>query len=319
MVATVFAIGGIIFFILGVAVSSVMVNTAKPVACAPTEVLRRDEQTLCRPSTKKDYIAKTDSNAVSFINYYRLTRSRLSNTVHRVRAWNGTVDLSKGAYSFPVTSSVGMKLTVNVKCDSGKCETVKVFWLRHDYFNNANKSGTFNEGMYSCRQRDLSKPLLITEMLDESILYYLVFGNQNDPAILQYSITIDYTVYSLNELDRVNCSKQDCEFRDVGTDEIIVMDYIDTNNKGPAVIGAEIKSAASSYGGAVFFGILFVFLSLACFAVCVLFILHKTGKINLYRKKAALDTSGSTGGSYKAPEVAAEDTVRVSGGVDDEL
>jgi len=301
IVATVFAIGGIIFFILGIVIPSVMVNTAKPAVCAPTEWLHRDEQTICRPKEKTRYIAKTDSGVSKYVKYYRLKKDDLSRVVNRRHVWNGTLDLSKGAFSFPVTSSAGVTMYLTVKCSKGKCDTARIYWLYQEYFDKANKSGTFNEDMYSYRQKDLTNPVTLTEKLDTAVLYYVVISNLGQDAIVDYKLTIDYSVYNVDPVDLVKCNSDQCQFDDVATNEVIIMEYLDPDEKGPACIGAEIKSEGKGYGGAVFFGILFMLLSLACFAVMVMFILHKMGKLDLYKKKAAVASDDNTG-SYEAPD-----------------
>jgi len=321
IIATILAIAFVILFILACVVPSIMINKAKPVACAPTDWLRRDEQTLCRPSSKNTYVAKVDSGAASLMKYYRVLKSEMPNTKTRSHLWVGSADLSQGAFVFPVTCSFGMKLSMKATCTEGRCDTVRMWWLHKDSFDNANKTGTFDESLYGTQQSDFSDGAhYFTESMDSSSLYYLVFADKSKASKLVYNGTIVYTIYDTSKAQPVTCTNAECSFEDVGNDEAILMEYIDNENKGPEYIAAEIKSAEGSIGGAVFVCILFLLFALACLVFLVLFALQAAGKINLYSKRPLSGgDSGSDQGSYEAPEKAAAVVVEVSGGASDEL
>jgi len=289
-----------------------MSDGAKPTVCAPTDALHRDEQTVCRPGTKNNYIAKVDSNAASFMKYYRVSRDDLSRTVTRVHVWDGVVDLSKGAYSFGITSSSRMSLTMKVRCTEGKCDTIKMYWLNKDSFDKANKSGTFDEDMFGAQQSDFTSHKTFTESLDSSAVSYLVFANKNQASVIDYNLTISYVVFDTSSFTPVACTNDECSFEDVTTSEAIVMEYIDTEEKGPEYVGAEIKSEQKSVAGAVFIGIVFMALSLGCLVFFILFVLQALGKISLYTKKPIQKQEGKDNSRYEAPDIAGDKAVRVS-------
>jgi len=285
ILAAVVALGFIILTVLACVVPILMIDSAKSVACAPTDWLHRDEQTVCNPKNKKTYIAKVDSNASTLVKYYRLNKDDMSKTKIRTHNWHDRVDLSKGAYIFPITSSAGIKFDMNVTCIDGKCDTIKMWWLSQESFDNANKSGSFDESTPDPVQSDFSSPKSFTQTVDASSLQYLVFGNQKQASMLEYSITIDYTVYDMSSINPIECDKAECAFDSVATSEAIVMEYIDNDEKGPDYIAAEIKSEQGSIGGAVFVCVLFAVLAIGCFIFFILFLLQAFGKVSLYKKK----------------------------------
>jgi len=312
VVATVFGVASVLFFILAIVVPFFMAKEAKPVVCAPTAWLYRDSQTVCRPTKDRTYIATADSKAVPYIKYYRLKKNGLgllSERTHRYK--NRTLDLSNGPVPFAVMSSAGATIQMNARCLSGKCENVRIYWLAKEYFDQANETGTYDEGMYSYRFSDLTRPILLEESVGLSSCYYLIFGSRNEPVKLSYDVTYTYTVYDMKQNVPIDCKKEECVFDDMTTEEAIVMDYVDAQNSGPEQTSAQINSVAESYAAATFVAILFLVLTLICLAVLVIFILQKLGKINLFKNKGAQsvsveDDSNGYDPRYEAPSITVE-------------
>jgi len=311
IIASVFAVATIIFFLLAIIVPSALKNSADPKFCAATDWLRRDEQTICRPSSRNDYIAKIFSGQPSYLRYYRLLRSDLQDSIDRRHIWKGTVQLSQGPFIFPITSSNYAGFEIKANCSKGKCEDVKLYWIYRDNFHEANKSGVFDEDMYGSRYQDFSTPIIYSGNIDGAECYYLVLANHNNEAQIDYEINVHYNAYDMAKAKVTNCTSSECVFEDVDTSEVIVMEYIDPNNVGPVEFSMEFKSKQGSYAGVVIFAILFCIITVGCAVVTVLFILQKLGKINLL-KKAGVKVQTEDSGSYEAPLVPGQGGVSIS-------
>jgi len=309
IVATVFGVASVVFLILAIVVPAFMVKNAQPVICAPTDVLFRNAQTVCRPPKARTYIGLTESKAAPYVKYYRMKQSAIGTTRERVHNYVATADLAQGPMIIPVMSSAGAVINLDVHCVSGKCDSVKLYWLNKVYFDEANETGTFDENLYGWRKSDFSQRFIFYENLGMSTCIYLVFANKNEPAKISVDGTMTYTVYNMNQMEPIDCKKEECVFEKMETNEIIVMDYVDNEGKSPEKVYAQINSVAESYVGAVIFAIIFGLLCLAALAVLILFVLQKLGKISLFKGQASSVPTTTTDDDslrYEAPQITVE-------------
>jgi len=315
MLAVIFGIGGVIFLILTIVVPAVMISNAEDELCGPTDVLRRSEQQLCSPSVENDYTLRADSKGKKFVKSYRVKRADLRQMPKTVRnmVYDGSANLALGTLALPLTGTNAVSFVMSFSCEGSFCNTAKLWWLSSASYKKATAKGSFDESMYNHKMDDLTKPKTFQNGFDGSDTYYFVFSNSKQDSTITYNISAKYTVYDLKDVKYTafDSKKDELVFKDVATDESIVMEYMDTTFSGPAMIDATIAAEESNTGLVVFLTLLFIILTLGCFAVTIVLLLIMFGKLGRFGEKVGKKFAEQDSGSYMAPEVA-EDTVQIT-------
>jgi len=314
VLAVIFGIGGIIFFVLAIVVPVVMTASSLDDLCGPAEALHRGEQQVCSVSVAHDYIAKADKNGAAYVKNYRVPKTDLRNTTHRIRQWEGQANLADGKLAFPLTASKSLRFTLNASCTGSSCDTVKMYYLATYQYRKATADSDFDEGMYNFKLQGLTGNITsYTNLIETSETNFIVFSNKKKDATVSYSITVDYVVYDLGSAKVVSLDDDnEYVFDDCDSSEAIVMEYMDDENKGPDMVDATISQYTSRVAGAVLLGILFGLLAVACFGVTVICILFLLGKLGKFGEKVGKKLKAKTSSSYAAPEMAAEEALKVS-------
>jgi len=282
LMAIVFGVCGVIFFILLLTVPAAMAANDPGPLCGYATTLHRDEQQVCDPQRKDTYISEAQKEAAKFVKTYRLKNSDLTQIdgLHRFRTWSMKGNLVNGPLVFPITCSLGVFFDMNITCKGDKCETVKMYFLRYDYWKNANKHGEFDEGLYSWKLKDFQNPQNWNSRLDTWTTYYLVFSNSKLDSTISYDIHLDYSVYNLKKFKAYSLNdKNQVSFDDVTTSEFIVQDYVDDDNKAPKTINATISGTKTRTPTIIALVIVFFILFIFFTAVAIMFVLFMFGKL----------------------------------------
>jgi len=317
IIATVFGLATIVFFILTIVIPGVMKDVADPKYCVQADWIRRDEQLICSPGSKKDYIGRLNETDVKYVKYYRMKKADMQDAVDRYHSWSGVTDLSKGALIFPITTSNEAQIDMRITC-KGKCDSVRFSFIPMSTFHKCNKTGVFDESYndWGWKYQDFTNPQVITEILSRTDnAYYICIANHFQESVLTWNMTIHYTGYDVSQkAKKLNCTGPECLVESLETSERIIMEYLDPQNKGPEIIPIYFKSVQGSYAGVVIFAIIFVLCTIGCGVICVLFILQKTGKLNFWKfgKKNVNIEYGDDNGNYEAPLVPGQGGVSIS-------
>jgi len=312
LIALVFGIATLVFLILTFVIPSVMKNVVDPKWCVESEWIRRDEQAICYPGTRKDYVSRLNLTDYPNVKLYRMLRTDLKKNVVRDHYWSGKLDLSKGPFIFPITTSYMAQVDVNATC-TGKCDSVKLYFILEETFRKHNKTGEFVEADFSYRYKDFTSRQIISEMINRADSYYLVISNGKQESVVDYTMKIHYTGFDVSENSKiVNCTEYECIIPDLQTTEAVIMEYLDPNNRGPEVIPIYLKSRKGTYAGVVIFAIIFLLCTLGCGTITVLSVLTKLGKINLFNKGQNQGGYDGDSGSYEAPLVPGQGGVSIS-------
>ena len=278
----VFGVVGVIFLILLFTVPAVMAANDPGPLCGYATNLHRDEQQICDPQRTDTYISEVQKEAAKYVKTYRMKNSDLSSidSVHRFRTWSMKGNLANGPLVFPITCSLSVSFDMNISCKGDKCETVKMYFLRYDYWKNANKHGEFDENLYSWKLKDFQNPQNWNSRLDTWTTYYLAFSNSKLDSTVSYDITLDYGVYDLKKFKAYTMDKDNkVTFDDVLTSEFIVQDYVDDENKAPKMINATISGTKTRGPTIAALVIIFLILSIFFLALSVMFLLFMLGKL----------------------------------------
>jgi len=310
LLAVIFGIACLIFLNITIVVPTVLSENAGVSLCGPAESLNRNEQQICTTSSKGKFISKVDAKGAKLVKNYRIAKADLGATKHRFATHDVEANLKDGALVFPMTSSYALTFVMNVTCTGDKCDTVRMWWLTNEYYKAATKKKSFDEEMYGWKDRNFRENKYVNEGLDGSKTYYLVFSNSKQDALMSYTINFDYTVYDMSKSKVYSFnSDNECVFDDLETNEAIIMDYADPEGTGPTMIDATIGADQTNNGLIAFLAIFFTLLTLGCFAICLLLILHIYGKLGSFDQKISMFI-GQNSTKYNAPEMAAIEVTR---------
>jgi len=322
VLAVVFGIGGLIFLVLTIVVPAVISANNKNIVCTSAESLRHGEQQVCFVGEKGNFLAKVDEDATSLVTNYRMPKDKLGQILadHHVYHYEKKANLKDGPLVFPMTSSFSFSFTADASCTGDWCRSVGMYNLGYDSYKKATAKGKFDEKMYSPVFTGLNQNSTIYKYGNvEFSAYYLVFANGDQDAVVFLNITIDYLTYNFKgaaERDEIKATrfgdKNTIVFDDVQTSEIIVMEYLDEEQKGPEIINATITKYRPKAGLIAFLAIVFSLLTLACFAMTVIFVLAMFGKLPGKLGAKVQQKVQQSESSYQAPEAAAEDALNAS-------
>jgi len=323
VLAVVFGIGGLIFLVLTIVVPAVISANNKNIVCTSAEFLRPGEQQVCYVNAKGDFVAKVDEEASSLVTNYRMPKENLGKIVtgHRVYHYESKANLKNGPLVFPITSSFRVNFTAFASCTGDWCRSVGMYNLAYENYKKATAKGKFDEKYYSPIFTGLNQNGTVYRYGNvEYSAYYLVFANGNQEATVSLVVDIDYSAHDLRgaaERDEIKATpfgdKNRIVFDDVQTNEIIVMEYLDDEHKGPELINATITKYRPKAGLIAFLAILFSLLTIACFAMTVIFVLAMFGKLpGKLGAKVQQKVQKSESSYYQAPDVAAEDALNAS-------
>jgi len=282
LMTIVFGTAGVIFLILLFVVPAIMVANDPGTLCGPAETLHRSEQQVCSPPRTDTYISETQKESSKFVKTYRFNRADLSTTdsVHRFRTWSLKGNLVNGPLVFPITCSLSVFFEMNISCTGDKCDSVKMYFLRYDYWKEANKHGSFDEGLYSWKLKGFMDIQNWQSRLDTATTYFLVFSNTNLDSTIAYDIHLDYQVYDLRKLKAYTMDdKYQCSFDDVLTSELIVQEYVDDDNKAPKTVNATISGTKNRTPTIVALAIIFAICAILFLGIAIVFILFMFGKL----------------------------------------
>jgi len=324
MLAAVFGIGGFIFLILAIVVPIVMSERLVLAECGSVETIHRGEQLICKPKSKETVVAKAELKAAHLIKNYRVKRGDSFPVEHRRFTYLREHNLHKGHAAFPVTCINQLFFDMNASCTGESCETVKMYWLIKEKYDSALSKDSFDESKFTPKIEGFVDPQRYDDSLDLTSTYYIVFSNSNKDTTISFAINIDYSVYNLDGVKSYHLDSDGlCKFKNVDTNDAIIMDYADPDYDGPETIDAEVGIDVSSKSVMIFMIIFFVVLTVGCFTMAVLLILVIFGKIGKKKRKSSKRSSKKVRkgkgrkGSYDTPEAAAEKAVLTSKGADE--
>jgi len=312
MLAVVFGIATAVFLLLTIIVPAVMVANNEEEFCTPSQILRRQEQQICRPPEKNEYTVKVDKNVYKLVKNYRVKSSDLVHTYRRTHDETGTANLGKGHMAFPMTSSYSVSFTISLECEGDGCDQAKVWYLSKANYKKATAKGKFDTTMFTQKVNSLKTPQTYNNQFEGSDMYYVVVANGRKDATVNYHFIVYYDVYDMSTINTKNIplnDKGEYEHSDVQTDERIIIDYADES--GPMLINATVGNEESKSGVIFFVCILFIILTLGCLAVTVVLVLFIFGKLGKFGEKVGKRFQEQDAGQYQPPEVAA-DTVEIT-------
>ena len=285
LMTIVFGVAGAIFLILAFTVPAVMAANDPGNQCGPANFLNREEQQICSTPRKDTYFARAQPSGAKFLKTYRVKWSDLKEAVHRIRTWVLKGDLSKGPIVFPITTPISVFYDMSINCTGDKCDSVKMYLLDSSYWKKANKKGYFNENQYGYVINNFIEPKVYNSRIDSRSTNYLVFANNNLSSYVTCVLNLDYSVYDMSKAKVYPLDNETkCEFDDVQEGEVIMQEYADRNDQGPAMINVTINGTWTRTPTVIALAIVFTLLAIILLGISIMFMLFMCGKLGDFGK-----------------------------------
>jgi len=276
---------GILFLILAIVVPIVIMKDSH-VLCPPATSINRGEQLVCkRFNHGESYYAEVSSNGSSYVKVYKTSTS--PKTVYRTIAYKNTYTstLSEAYEDFSISSPFYVSVNAKVWCSGRKCDKVKFFWLTDEKFQDATRYGGFDDSRVSYYKKDFSdSPVNVTpSYTGNNYMHFLFSNNREKDVVLSYQITVTLQVYDVNNLNPENCKGDDCKFKDLDSNDILIIDYpLVSGLREDAFFAASIYYKDVNWSSVILSAIFLGLTAIACLLISGLFfykILKKLGKI----------------------------------------
>ena len=191
--------------------------------CVGGETLSGQEQMWCIPKSKTLVTAKCDKEC-SLVSLYRLKTSKVPKTVSRVSNVSTSFQIQRNSYKF-YTFEMNPGGSVNATIRSSIRED-QCFFFNYENFVLFTKSKIFTPIQSG------TGIISVTCEVNKSDGYYLVVYHPGDGnAEASFDVDLVYVLYDMTSEKEVDCHlKSDCEFKDVGSDEIIIAEHDGNGN-----------------------------------------------------------------------------------------
>jgi len=287
MMIVLFFIGGI-FLILTIVVPIVMVASPSGESCSPSKSLNRNEQMVCIPTDLKyKWIAEFENKGKDYAKVYRLPNGKNAETTIRKFTWYNYYARLKGTWDeFSFSVPLGCSGKFGVYCDGKKCDHLRLYLLNQKQFEESvDSNNEFHEKTYKYDFKDFEDEQV--NWFEFSVSgpdsWHLIFSNNKNKAVeIVYSIELDYSIYKTDGLEAQTCKDNKCTFSDMKDGEYILLDYPSATDSAyygqsgsaPEYFSAKMHNNKISWGGVIAVIVIFGLITLACFLVGILFLLH---------------------------------------------
>jgi len=296
VVGVMFAILGVVFFLLAIIVPS-SINSKTQYLCHPALSVNKREQQFCNPRLlDKKYKAEVTSDKKyepdKYVKIYRTTESQLKNTTRHMSYKDYTETLSRWYTDFSMSISAGVVMNVSANCKGLCCSYTRMYWLTDDEFldhldENEDFLSKTDYIMSDFSDYDFESDSFNTTVTAYGNNYmHLIFSVMDfGYTTIKYSVDIDYIVYDVSDLNAEKC-ESDCKFKDLATDDVIILDFADDNLKGPDYLNASIYAEDVDYTTPLSCGLIFGVIAIICFLIAALYLYKLLKKLGKIGKKA---------------------------------
>lgn len=284
VVAVIFCIGAVIFFILAIAVPIAMVANPGGDSCSPAKSINVKEQAVCVPTDyEHNWIVDTDSNGPKYAKVFKVANE--SAPTHFVNfTWKNYYAKLKGtwdyfAFSVPLYGEGYFR----VFCDGKKCEKLKMYVLNHDQFSKAvDSDNEFHDDKYKPNFKDFDDEQWNSfhYWVYGPEYYYLIFSNAKSKKVeILYDILMYNKIYDTSNMTAEEFDGTRVKVKDMKKGELLVAEFptdaeeAESSSKDVQWVDINMHNDRVNLGAAVAVGVVFGLLAIVCGVLGVVYFL----------------------------------------------